>query len=147
MNINATIDKAISALDSLAATVTTTAQAGNIKTVRDALEELKIEDPQTYADRLVPMLGKRLLTIMERGVQCIGADGLPQWNKDGEPIYKEADRSLLAEALKYAEKHGKVKRDLNTDDHIGDVGRGLRSLGKKQATPQPTDDYDPREDD
>lgn len=148
MNINTTIERATQALDALAASITTPAQAGNIKAVRDALEELKIEDPQTYAVRLVPLLGKRLMTIMERGVQCIGADGLPQWDADGEPIYKEADRGLLGEALKYAEKHGSVKRNMDAGDNIStDKGQELRSHGRKKPVQNDDDEYDPRNDD
>lgn len=145
MNPNQLIDKALAALDRLSASVKTPAMGGDIEAIRQCLSDLRIEDPQVYAAKLVPMIGKRLVELMERGVQCIGADGQPIYNEDGEPMYKEADRGLLNEMMKYAEKHGKIKRDFG-DDHESTATEQadmLRSLGRKK---QQADEYDPTED-
>jgi hypothetical protein len=145
MNHIAIIDKALASLDRLAASVASPAQAGEMANIRACLDELRVEDPQKYAAMLVPMIGKKLVIMVERGIQCIGADGKPLYDDDGKPLYKEADRGLLNEAMKFAEKHGKVKRDFG-DDHettATDMADQLRAVGRKKPK---ADDYDPTED-
>lgn len=147
MNPNTIIDKAIRSLDALAESVTTTAQAGHIKSVRDALEELRADDPATIARRLLAKLGMRLETIMEKGVQCIGADGLPLYD-DGKAVMRDANKGELSEVRTFIDKHGGFRRDTQSDDYgATDEAAERRGFGVKKSsnTPVLDTDYDARE--
>lgn len=87
--------------------------AAELAALKEAIAELELKDPNEMARALVPLMGKRLHIMLTRGVQCIGADGVPLFDGEGEPLYKEASESAIREARQYCERHGAIVPENN----------------------------------